>query len=496
MILERKRYRRATLSALAVASFICAQTAYAAGPTGCTVGGLPTNYFTDLQNVNSGSGTSSGTSLASAETATAQVLEIVAQRRSKAAEKEQICPIGSALVGGICQPVRQNLSRTDKQEKKKPKATLTKPSAPYPSVEEVGFQEPNFEAWGEGFIDYERRTGLMSGNANETRSQTTAGALFGADRHFYREGFDIAFGVLGGASETRQSFTSSVSQMLDTTYTHTQPLIGAPGTATYTYLFPTEHQITADANQNIKSPIIGLTFSVSRGGFFIDGVLRAELGDLNRTTQQSDAFAQTLNAVFQNETFGQPPGSNQAGCITINPRPGDPIYPNGYTLTNVQAVQASLAQQTTATQLIYAQNAGYHFDLSDGFWVEPLVGGQFTYAFYGSNAAALGLQDGYALRVQGGARVGKTDFGPGGYVWTTSFTGLLYSDVLIHGFVTNADGFSAGFLQADQNQLRVQGILSCKVDLRNGLSAFAEAQGRYGTNYYGVGGRIGTRYQW
>jgi hypothetical protein len=103
---------RTTLSALVVALLIGAQAAYAAGPTGCTVAGLPTNYFTDLQNVNSGSGTSSGTSLSSAETATAQVLEIVAERRSKAAEKQQICPIGSALVGGTCQPVRQNLSRT------------------------------------------------------------------------------------------------------------------------------------------------------------------------------------------------------------------------------------------------------------------------------------------------------------------------------------------------------------------------------------------------
>ena len=191
--------------------------------------------------------------------------------------------------------------------------------------------------------------------------------------------------------------------------------------------------------------------------------------------------------VHQQENF---PNS---GCITLNKAaPG--FVP--FALTNVQTLQSALSQQTTAVNLVYAQNLGYHFDFANGFWLEPLVGGQVFYSFYSPGAQVLGLQDGQDVRLQGGARIGTTHVGLGGYLWTTSFTGLLYSDVLIHGFVTNADGFSAGFLQADQGQLRVQTILNCKVDLANGFSAFGEAQGRYGTNYYGVAGRIGARYQW
>ena len=61
--------------------------------------------------------------------------------------------------------------------------------------------------------------------------------------------------------------------------------------------------------------------------------------------------------------------------------------------------------------------------------------------------------------------------------------------------MTNADGFSAGALLADQGELRVQFILTSKLDLLNGISAFAEVQGRYGQHYSGFGGRIGGRYE-
>jgi len=154
-------------------------------------------------------------------------------------------------------------------------------------------------------------------------------------------------------------------------------------------------------------------------------------------------------------------------------------------------------QQTSNVNLILAQNFGYHFDLARGYWVEPLVGFRYTFATYGSNATDLSLEDGHALRVHAGARLGLTSLTPGGYLWTTSLTGLLYNDVLIRGFVTNADGFSAGAVQADEGKLRVQGILTSRVDLRNGQSAFVEMQGRYGgSNYWGSGARIGWRYEW
>jgi hypothetical protein len=162
---------------------------------------------------------------------------------------------------------------------------------------------------------------------------------------------------------------------------------------------------------------------------------------------------------------------------------------------NRQTTVTVVSQQTPAINFIAADNVGYHFDLAQGFWVEPLIGGRFIYTTYGSNAASLGIEDGYDLRVQGGARFGLTALSIDHYVWTTALTTLLYSDVLIHGYVTNADGFSAGALLADQDALRVQCILTSKIDLLNGISAFAEVQARYGEHYSGFGGRIGGRYE-
>jgi outer membrane immunogenic protein len=142
-----------------------------------------------------------------------------------------------------------------------------------------------------------------------------------------------------------------------------------------------------------------------------------------------------------------------------------------------------------------ANDVGYHFDLKSGYWIEPLVGFQYTYTTYGSNAADLGLADGQALRLHGGARVGVSKPVSDGGAWTGSLTGLLYSDVYVHGWVTSAGDFSSGSLLQDQGKIRVQGILTSHLQMSNGLSTFVEIQGRGGNEYWGVGGRVGARYE-
>ena len=62
-------------------------------------------------------------------------------------------------------------------------------------------------------------------------------------------------------------------------------------------------------------------------------------------------------------------------------------------------------------------------------------------------------------------------------------------------FVTNADGFSAGALLADQGKVRLQSILTSKVSLQNGLSIFLEGQARVGNDYWAYGGRVGSRFE-
>ena len=335
-------------------------------------------------------------------------MEILAQRRTQVVEKKKICSAGSVLVGEMCQPVRQNSATGQTPNTAKKPRTQT--PALNPNIDVAGTEQPKFEVWSDAYVDYEKRTGLTSGNATETRAQTTSGALFGADRRFSQDGYDIAVGFFGGASQTNQSFTSSASELQNTLYTHSQLEFNGASfvNETYTYILPANHLLTADADQNIRSPILGLTFSASRAGFFTDGVLRAEIGDLNRIASTGDNFPQTLNANFENQSQTNP-SPTQNGCISsgVNPNTHYAYPAPYYMLTNNQTLQNNLALQTSAINLIYAQDVGYHFDLPRGFWLEPLVGAQFTYSFYGSNAVALGLEDGYALRIQGGARIRK-----------------------------------------------------------------------------------------
>ena len=169
-----RRIRWALLSA--VFSMLGAPEVYAGSPPGCPLN----NYFSMDTNTNPGTGTGAGTSLASAEASTAQVLEVLAQRRTAADEKPRICPKGSVLVGDVCQPERKRYTDVDVKPAKRPNKQQT--NAAPPSSWPV--QEPQFDAWGQTFVDYERRTGLVSGAATETRSQTTSGVLVGADRRF------------------------------------------------------------------------------------------------------------------------------------------------------------------------------------------------------------------------------------------------------------------------------------------------------------------------
>ena len=515
--------RTALISTIA-SSLLSAQAnaqAIPAPPTGCDRG-----LFTTGNNTIPAAATAAGTSLAAAEASTAQVMELVAQRRAQEAEA---CPANFIKVGGACQPVRR-ITSTSQPASSAPAtpvntgATLTssaKPSAARRlsagtpdrrrsdvSPDDVSVKpEPVVErnaVWSEAFADYERRTGLGDATSSASRSQRTAGLVVGAD-HAVQNGYSgIVFGLVGGVSDTRQEFQRSSSQQLDTNYIvdlSKEFAFQDPNftPTSFSYLLPENHTFDSLQKQTLTGPSLGWTLSFFRGGFFSDAIVKADFLDLKRTSTVSDTYGRTLNANFeqiildQNGQVANPQGQ-APGCINLNDQNG-PINPP-YTITNRQTTTTVIAQQTSAINFIVAENLGYHFDLPQGNWIEPLIGARYSYSTYGSNAASLGLEDGHAIRVQGGARFGFTRFVLDRYVWTTSLTTLLYSDVLISGFVTNADGFSAGALLADQGKLRVQGALTSKVDLLNGVSTFAEVQTRYGQDYWGIGGRVGARYEW
>ena len=356
--------------------------------------------------------------------------------------------------------------------------------------------------WSEAFADYERRTGLGDATGSASRSQRTAGLLVGADHAVQIGDFGMMFGLMGGVSDTRQQFQRTSNQQLTTNYVVNFPAAdlnsidpwalsaaqtGYTGPFSFSYPLPANHTLDSVQQQTLTGPSLGATLSFFRGGFFSDGVVKTDFLNLNKTSTVSDLYGRTLNASFELPGNGVQPRLGAFSFLRIAP---------SFTITKPLATITAISQQTSAINFIVAENLGYHFDLPQGNWIEPLIGARYSYSTYGSNAASLGLEDGHAIRVQGGARFGFTRFVLDRYVWTTSLTTLLYSDVLISGFVTNADGFSAGALLADQGKLRVQGALTSKVDLLNGVSTFAEVQTRYGQDYWGIGGRVGARYEW
>lgn len=466
---------------------VTSATAQAQFPANCNNG----RFFTTSANtISGGSSNTGGITVAAAEASTVQALEMVAQRRIQEA---QACPVGSVREGGICIRKKETPRRVTSTRTSGPR-----PSAPTPDTEpspEVSVQPPANALWAEGFADYEKRTGLGNATASQSRSQKTSGVLFGADHTLQAGEGSVTVGFLGGVNQTRQEFKTISQQVLDTPYFATLKDFNTGNSTTFEYLLPANHEFASDATQTLRGGSFGTTYSASRGGLFTDGIFKIDFYEIEKVSSGSDTYPTTLNAFFGNAQSGQ------FGCISpfVNANNGGTLsqYPApGYLLNGTQTFAIpTTVQTTTAANFILAQDLGYHFALAEGFWIEPLVGARYTYSAYGPGGASLGLQDGYDLRVEAGSRFGRTTFAPSGYLLTASFTALLYSDVLVHGFVTNADGFSAGFLLADQGKLRGQGIASLKLDLLNGFSFFAECQGRGGQDYWGVGGRIGGRYQ-
>ncbi|PNG26111.1 autotransporter outer membrane beta-barrel domain-containing protein [Methylocella silvestris] len=144
-----------------------------------------------------------------------------------------------------------------------------------------------------------------------------------------------------------------------------------------------------------------------------------------------------------------------------------------------------------------AGNLNYRFDVYPNFWFEPTVGAQFTALGYGGGAAALGLENGNQVMVQGGARVGTASIFDKVIIKTT-LTGLAYSDVAINGgFIPGASFNGNNILaDADRGQVRGRGILAFNFDFGQGLTSFVLGDVHGGEGLFGAGGKAGIRYQW
>jgi hypothetical protein len=178
---------------------------------------------------------------------------------------------------------------------------------------------------------------------------------------------------------------------------------------------------------------------------------------------------------------------------------------DGYGLEQTDFVTADCANPPPTTRkgtvdfavVTLASNIAYRYDLGANSFFEPTFGLRYTHASYGTQSGSLplGFTDGDAFRIQGGARIGNVQTLPDGKVLVTSLLGMLYSDVSINGFsVNNGDGFNNA--KVDEGKLRVMGQISAALVSGNGYTYTVSADVRGGEDVFGVGGKLGVRYEW
>lgn len=303
----------------------------------------------------------------------------------------------------------------------------------------VGGSQDIRGVWSEGYYDYERHKNLAPGNdANPSRRSVSGGVMSGIDWSRITlgpvmQGFQIGF--LSGYNSTKNRYSDTVGNQLQTDGT----------------LQPTA---VTDAREQIEGAFVGVYGAWIHGKFSLDGAVKVDLYDIEQSKLEQ-----------------------RVGC-------GDP----GPTLR---------VASTSMTNTAVASNAYYRFDLSQNHWIEPTAGVRYTHVDYGNNAPALGVKDGEAFRVQGGLRFGMRFMTPDRWLWTTTLSGLLYSDVSLSGLVVNPafPGLQPIPL-VDEGKLRVMGVLENKIDLRNGYILYSDLDVRGGKDVIGFGARAGIRYQW
>ena len=442
---------------------------------------------------------------ASTQETTRAAVSAVATRRE---EEQQRCPEGLVRVGGSCQ--RPTVDRGDPQLPPRTRVDVRRPAprarvaAPAPGEPGYGEKRPGyfppvyapvlpqpgarFGAFIRGFGDYEERTGrststiggVTSFNVQPTASgipaittnggiipysitarseADTIGFVGGLDlttRDILTSGDGFIFGVLGGY------MSNNIDVRVNTT-TSNPAVIGSG---------------SSRLRARLDGPSVGAFLTYFQGPFSADLTYKADILDLRETFVDNKAFVQGVNFTL-----------------------GVPLLP-----TNV------ITTGTGSTSLVthsVAGNWNYRIPVTDTVWIEPTTGFTTSWTEYDRSAAALGLDDGYFVRLQGGARLGA-DWWYGSVRVTPVVTGLVYSDVLVRGgFVpsTAGTGFGATTIPGlgggttvinlrQERLVRGQGIFALNVDFGNGFSSFIQGDVRGGKDLFGAGGRAGVRYQW
>jgi len=259
---------------------------------------------------------------------------------------------------------------------------------------------------------------------------------------------------------------------------------------------PDIHDVTQLTRTNFDGYNGGLTASYSLGKFFTDFLAKIDVFSVNQTSVTATTHSNAIDLTktqFQNNSQAND-GNYQFGCIETTTSSGSTVLaPPFFGLTGSATDLSSAAGSTDAQNFILANNIGLHYDLAHLLFVEPSVGVRYVYSSYGANAAALGLADGYDLRLEAGGKLGFARPIGGDAIWTGSVGAYVYEDVLVHGLVVSSTETS---VPSDEGKVRLRGILQNQIDFGGGVSAYAELNGRYGEEYWAIGGKVGGRIRW
>lgn len=258
-------------------------------------------------------------------------------------------------------------------------------------------------------------------------------------RNVFGGGDGLIVGLLGGYMESDISFNTTVTQ----TGAAVSPIAGTG---------------RASGKVRVSGPSAGVYYTYFNGGFSNDTTFKVDFLSIGLNFTEVFAY---------NAGFGNPSVSGAGG--------------------------------TDVNNFVVASNFQYRFPVSSTVWIEPTAGFRYVNSQYAASAAGLGLQNGEAWRVQGGARIGFES------LWnttriTTTLTGLAYSDVSVVGGVISDSATGGAFagtavLPSDQGKVRGQGIARVNFDYGNGFSTFVQGEVRGGQGLFGAGGRAGVRYQ-
>jgi hypothetical protein len=308
---------------------------------------------------------------------------------------------------------------------------------------------PRYGSWAEAYADFERHTNILPGSPGVTRNQNSFGMVSGFDRTFRHPGAAMSgfqVGVFSGYNQTRSSFSPTTT--FETRVTDTAPG-GEPAMV-----------LTTDSEQERNGGFVGVYGTYFHNAFSADLSFKADFFDFKQTSTEN---------VF-------------VDCAA--PGAFDRLAATNF-----------ISNSTSENNYIIAGNANWRMPLHSGLWFEPTMGFRATFTTYGDNAVVMGLEDGHALRLQAGARVGRSWL-DGNRLWTVSLAGLLYSDVLVDGYLLTTTALPSGTAEVDEGKLRALGQLNAKLDFLDGTSIYGRFEMRGGEDVFGVGGKLGARVEW